>query len=381
MPTSLNMATHLLQIARAASEQGRHAEAIQTLTKLLAMRDLPAEVAEQGHGLLGDLHLREHRYARARRHLAVALVHNEASARYHFLMGRALDWDEQDGDDQEALAHYRRSLELQPDDALCRSALGLLMTYTDQIEEGMRHLRASVEQAPEDMEVRYNLCVGLVNADDLVRATAEVRRVLADRPNEAAFQNLRSELERMLREQAEPPPSPPPEPEAVVTRIDAKRQERDWLRQQRAKPISPHTKLATALARLPSHWLTAMCKALKLSGGGTAQQRRARIAEHLRNPAVLKALSRQLPDAACEALRWILREGGCVDLERLQDRFPSAGEDGWRWDQVPPSSPIGRLQLVGLLYIGTARRRREARLIAVVPQDLREAFPDAADPR
>jgi len=374
MPSSLNMAGQLVQIAETAAGQGRHEEAIQTLTRLLAMRDLDKDVARRGHGLLGELHLRENRYLRARRHLAIALAHDNAVARYHFLMGRALDWDEQDGDDEEALTHYRQSMELDADDAVCRSALGLLMTYSDQVEEGMEHLRTSVEQAPEDMEVRYNLAVGLINAGELVRAAAEVRRVLADRPNESAFLNLRGELERMFREQAAPEPSQPEEPPApaVVTSIDAERQERDLLRQQQAKPISPNTTLATALSRLPSHWLTAMAGALSVSTAGTAQQRRARIARHLRTAKALARLRRALPKASGQTLEGILKQGGWIEIAAPAGDTPAGVQDGWWWDHVPPASPVGRLQLMGLVYVGTARIRHASRVIAVIPKDLRD---------
>src|SRR5262245_10936674 len=120
MSTTLNLVDRLLARGRHFQEIGRDHDALQMLGKLAGFRELPAAVAEETQARLAEINLRRKRPRKARRHLTAALAHQPESARYHYLMARAVEADRR-GDPERALEHYRRSLAINPDQADCAS--------------------------------------------------------------------------------------------------------------------------------------------------------------------------------------------------------------------------------------------------------------------
>src|SRR5262245_29785423 len=123
MDATLNLFDRALAIGRRYHELGRFTDAARVLNRLAAFRDLPADAAEEAQARLAELSLKRHRFRRARRHLAAALSHRPDSARYHFLLASALRADEQP-DYERAAQHYRRSLEIEPDQVKCHGDYG-----------------------------------------------------------------------------------------------------------------------------------------------------------------------------------------------------------------------------------------------------------------
>ena len=137
MTNTLNFLDHLLSLGRKYQELGRLTDAEDVLGKLAGFRELPADAAEEAQARLAELHLRRRKYGRARRCLTAALANRPDSARYHLLMAAALQADDR-GDLQRADVHYRRSLELDPQQVKCRSDSGLLAVRLGEPRKGCR---------------------------------------------------------------------------------------------------------------------------------------------------------------------------------------------------------------------------------------------------
>src|SRR5438270_656798 len=118
MSRTLNLADRLLAMGRTYQDLGRDHAALDILGQLARFRQLPANVAEETQLRLGEIQLRRGRFRRARRYLGTALLYRPDSARYHYLMAQALDTDER-AEPEQALAHYRKSLELDPQQPEC----------------------------------------------------------------------------------------------------------------------------------------------------------------------------------------------------------------------------------------------------------------------
>jgi Tfp pilus assembly protein PilF len=189
MIPTLNFVDHLLALGRKYQEVGRFTDAESVLSRLTTFSELPAATAEEAHARLAELHLRRHKYRRARRCLAAALVHRPDSARYHLLMATALQADNR-GDLHRADEHYLRSLELDPQQGKCQSDSGLLAVRLGRTEEGLARLRLAVEQAPEEMEALRKLVKGLRLAGRGDEARAAIRAGLFRNPRNSRFRKL-----------------------------------------------------------------------------------------------------------------------------------------------------------------------------------------------
>jgi Tfp pilus assembly protein PilF len=189
MSKTLNLVECLLAMGRNYQVLGRHQDALHLLGRLASFRELRPEVAEEAQARLAEIHLGRDKYVRARRHLSAALTYRPDSKRYHHLMATAHDRDEK-GDPQTALEHYRKSLELDPDQPRCLSDFGILAVYLGQSEEGLQALRRAVELAPDDVDATGKLVEGLC----LVDQPDEARRTL----RAALFRNSRNPRFRKL---------------------------------------------------------------------------------------------------------------------------------------------------------------------------------------
>src|SRR5262249_8940108 len=189
MSTTLNLVDSILARGRHLQNLGRDRDALHLLGRLASFRELPTNVAEETQARLAELQRRLEHPRKARRHLTAALAHQPDSARYHHLLARAVEADRR-GDPERALHHYRRSLELDPQQADCASEAGLLAVRQGQVEEGLRNLRRAVELNGNDPECVRRLVKGLC----LLRKHDEARLVL----RAALFRNSRDRRFRML---------------------------------------------------------------------------------------------------------------------------------------------------------------------------------------
>jgi tetratricopeptide (TPR) repeat protein len=198
--TTLNLVDHLLSLGRKYQEVGRFADAEDVLGRLAGFRELPAGAAEEAQARLAELHLRRKKYARARRCLAAALAHRPDSARYHLLMAAALQADDR-GDLNRADDHYRRSLELDPQQVKAKADSGLLAVRLGRTEEGLSRLREAAAQAPAEVDALRKLVKGLRMAGRGSEARDAIRAGLFRNPRNPRFRRLWQDYQfRQLRQ-------------------------------------------------------------------------------------------------------------------------------------------------------------------------------------
>ena len=203
MSMTLNLVDRLLARGRHFQQLGRDHDAIDTLGRLSQFASLPAEVAEETQARLAEIHLRCNRPRKARRHLTAALVHQPTNARYHLLMARAVEADRR-GDPDRALEHYRRSLEIDPDQPDCLSECGLLATRQGQSGEGLNNLRRAVELDSDNPELLQRLVKGYCILRRPEEARAALRIALFRHARDARYQKLWNDFQfEQLRRQQE----------------------------------------------------------------------------------------------------------------------------------------------------------------------------------
>ena len=147
-----------------------------------------------------------------------------------------------------------------------------------------------------------------------------------------------------------------------------------WRQDQEEKPINVNLHLKTALRRIPVQWLNATAG---VHGATTIRHRKDReseLAALLLSPGKVQAALQKEAASVKEAIRFIMKRGGWCPLQVLAQRYGDQTGDGFWWDEEPPKSVIGRLQLIGLIYIGRANIDGKRHKVAVVPLELREVL-------
>jgi tetratricopeptide (TPR) repeat protein len=242
MSMMLNLADHVLANARNLQFLGRHQDALETLSRLSRFRRLSHSVAEEVQARLAELYLARGKLRKARRHIKAALVHRPACARYHHVMARALVLDE-DGDKQTAADHYRKSLELDPQQPDCLGEYGMLMIELGQPDKGYRCLRRAVEMAPNDPEVLRKLVdvlEGEGRFDDIRRT---LRAALFRNPRDARFRRMWDDFQfqQLWRDQAARSVKDGSQPESLPAVLPFVRPPLRIIRcDSAAAPASPH---------------------------------------------------------------------------------------------------------------------------------------------
>jgi tetratricopeptide (TPR) repeat protein len=194
MSKTLNLADRLLAMGRSFQAMGRTRDAYQVLTRLASFRELPDATAEEALVRLAEIDLQRQKYKQSRRHLSAALVLHPDAARYHYLLAMALDLDEE-GDHKAALKHYRRSLELDPNQPDCLSDFGLLAICLGETDEGMAALRRAVDLAPDDLEISSKLVEALCQLERPEEARLTLRAALFRNPRNCGFRKLCNDFE------------------------------------------------------------------------------------------------------------------------------------------------------------------------------------------
>ncbi|MGE3809569.1 MAG: tetratricopeptide repeat protein [Gemmataceae bacterium] len=244
MSTTLNFVDHLLARGRQLQELGREHDAIQILKRLNAFRDLTPETCEETLARLAQMLLHSGRFLKARKHLKALLVQCPDNAEYQRMMAEALDGDER-AEPVQAANHYRRSLELDPEQPDTRCTLGLLLLRLGQAEEGLQQLRQAAQQEPDNPEIIAQLVEGLRQEGGVEEARRVLREARFRNPRHAAFAKLWSDFHfQLIREKQEaakvgPNASERPNPWVLPfeSALGGKRIRRDAAEQ----PQPPHT--------------------------------------------------------------------------------------------------------------------------------------------
>jgi tetratricopeptide (TPR) repeat protein len=185
----LNLVDHLVTRSRHLQVLGRTHDAVRLLHRLARFRELPAGAAEEIQASLGELELSHGNGKQARRHLSAALRHRPDSGPYHYTLAVAFEEDD-NVDPQRALRHYRRALELQPDEPAWLCEYGRLLLRLGRSEEGLKQLRRAAELEPDDPEVVGALAEGLARANRADEGRAVLRAARFRNPREVRFRRL-----------------------------------------------------------------------------------------------------------------------------------------------------------------------------------------------
>jgi tetratricopeptide (TPR) repeat protein len=90
---------------------------------------------------------------------------------------------------EEAIAHYRKALEINPDDVKVHNNLGAALAHGGQIEEAIAHYRRALEINPDDVEAHSNLGVALAGRGRVDEAIAHYRKALEINVDDADAHN------------------------------------------------------------------------------------------------------------------------------------------------------------------------------------------------
>ncbi len=149
-----------------------------------------------------------------------------------------------------------------------------------------------------------------------------------------------------------------------------------WRKQIEDAPIRPNTRLKTALAKLPSHWLDAIGRQGGLEEARNRKDRIDALVEWLPREESLRQIWNSLPLPSREVLNWILREQhGAAKIQNLSRRYGADTDITWWWSEGQrPETPLGMLRSRGLVYVGKIRQGRRRFRLAVVPVELRKTL-------
>jgi len=126
---------------------------------------------------------------------AVALRPNYAEA--HYNLGRALV---EKGEIDDAIAHYERALAINPADAEAHNNLGVTLFLNGRVEDAITHYQKALAIRPDYSEASCNLGNALLSRGDMDGAIVRYMACLALSPNQAEAQyNLASALLRKGR--------------------------------------------------------------------------------------------------------------------------------------------------------------------------------------
>lgn len=226
--------------------------------------------------------------------------------------------------------------------------------------DGARPILESLEKiAPDDPAVLLNLAGLWMQYENWERAGSYANRIdTAGTTKE--FQRIVSGMKAQLRQMEQLAYMP-----SVEEIADAMREEME------EKPISLTVTLAAALRQIPVQWLNAAAALHAVAPTKRRGEREKALAAVLKEPVRLQAALTAEPAVVRDCMQYLAEAGGWCKLQALTKRFGALDGDGFYWDEQPPTSPIGRLRLLGLLFVGRAEVEGRRYKVAVIPTDLR----------
>ena len=153
-----------------------------------------------------------------------------------------------------------------------------------------------------------------------------------------------------------------------------------WKQEHEKRPLPRQLKLKTLLKGIPAIWLDAVCAALGITVGELRHRkdREQAVANALMDADRLwQVVCGELSATERELLGFLLEKGGQVASGQVTRRFGRDVEDGWFWNEQPPTSVLGRVRLHGLAFVGRLEAKGRMMRTVAIPRELREPL-DAA---
>lgn len=160
MNSSINLLDRLLTQGRRLVFMGRYGEARRPLEKLLALPEVPVQQRIEAHQLLGEIHTDNQCYRKARRQYLAALGLQPDCAETHYRLAVTLDLDPE-VDPKRAARHFRKALELKPDEARYWSGYGQICVRIGKEKTAYGAFIAAADLAPMDVAIIDEIADGL----------------------------------------------------------------------------------------------------------------------------------------------------------------------------------------------------------------------------
>ena len=382
MRTTIHIAQALLEQGRSLWEQDRYEEATEVLSRLLGLRRIPRNIAERAQFYLGDMQLAQGHYPKARRHLAAALATGTDSGETHFLMARALDWDE-DADPRSAYQHYRRAADLDPGQPLYSSSYALMRIRQckHRPAESLRRLRDAFAADPDDPDVVYNYVCGLMDLGRHAEAELALRRARKSWPQHPMFEELWYELLDargvLKRPQTHQPPAPPPARHPGMEPVLLPFPGRVPVRSV-PRTLKRNARLRTALETLSDRDVSRLGRMLSIPENGTSADQRERIRRALLDRDTLRSILKRLSPGSRRLID-TLREGRSIaaPAKQLRVRIDGPATHRPHLAQEPPGSSMEELRQTGIVFpIGAPTEPAQGQHF-MIPSDLRRLLGEA----
>ncbi len=148
-----------------------------------------------------------------------------------------------------------------------------------------------------------------------------------------------------------------------------------WKQEQEQRPLPRQLRLRTLLKGIPAIWLDAACAVLGIEPGELKQRkdREQAVARALTDAERLRQIVRnQLSAGERKLLAYLLEKGGQSASGQVTRRFGRDVEDGWFWNEQPPTSVLGRVRLHGLAFVGRLKTKGRMMRTVAIPRELRE---------
>jgi tetratricopeptide (TPR) repeat protein len=88
-----------------------------------------------------------------------------------------------------ALAHFRKAVQIDPNNAEARDSLGTVLLQRGDVDEALAHFQSALRVEPDRVETHYNLGTALLRQARLDEAIAEFETVLRRQPHHAMAHN------------------------------------------------------------------------------------------------------------------------------------------------------------------------------------------------
>ncbi|MCK4599819.1 tetratricopeptide repeat protein [Candidatus Bipolaricaulota bacterium] len=284
---------------------------------------------------------------------------------------------------------YRKALKVAPYFSEAMVNLANICRITDRSEEGERLLRKAVdlEASPtailnlaalclqQDREEEGRDLLSQVSISDLDEGVLPLYHLLCGYLDlsDGEFASAREAFQQLLDIQPEDKMAKDLLTRAKLGEEWERREMVHWIRRRDrylSHPVDPGMPLVTALSTLTKDNLIGMALWHEVPYGILRKAELAeRLAEYLRAHATRARM--ELSPEGQETLEWLLAEGGSTSLTELMEEFGSTEEDSIDWRYDPPLSPIGELQLAGLVFVGKDKR---GETIAIIPRELQTKF-------
>jgi predicted negative regulator of RcsB-dependent stress response len=134
------------------------------------------------HGILGNVHLREHRFDEAMAEYRTALRLRPSYAQAYSNMGMVLELS---GQSAEAIERYETALRWSPDLAEAHQNLGSLLASQGRLGPAIAHLEAAVKSNPDLVEAHMNLGSALALSGRLDEGIAHLEKAVELKPGSA----------------------------------------------------------------------------------------------------------------------------------------------------------------------------------------------------